>query len=98
MSLTFLKFKIISQRDMQSFETVYETILINRDHIVSIKPIKMVVEERVMDGYWVRTSNGKKYRAIEVPLAVSDLLREECTGKKALDVGNVDLRLEQVMN
>jgi len=98
MSLTFLKFKIISQRDMQSFETVYETILINRDHIVSIKPIKMVVEERVMDGYWLRTSNGKKYRAIEVPLAVSDLLREECTGKKALDVGNVDLRLEQVMN
>lgn len=83
---------------MQSFETVYETILINRDHIVSIKPIKMVVEERVMDGYWLRTSNGKKYRAIEVPLAVSDLLREECTGKKALDVGNVDLRLEQVMN
>lgn len=71
------KFKIVSPRDVQSVDNVYETLLLNLDHIVSVKPIKMVIEEKVANGYWIRTTNGKKYRATEVPLAISSLLSFE---------------------
>ena len=27
----------------------------------------MVVEEKLVMGYWIRTTNGKKYRAVEIP-------------------------------
>ena len=54
-------------------------ILINEDHLVSIKPIKMMINDHLLDGYWIRTSNGKKYRAIEIPQELKDLLE---TGEK----------------
>jgi len=71
------KFKIVSPRDVQSVDNVFEVLLLNLDHIVSVKPIKMVIEDKVANGYWIRASNGKKYRAIEVPAAISDLLNTE---------------------
>ena len=61
------RFKIVSPRDVQSTDNVYETLLLNLDHIISLKPIKMVIEDKVVDGYWIRTTNGKKYRAVEIP-------------------------------
>ncbi len=61
------RFKIVSPKDGQSVDNVFETILINLDHIVSLKPIRMVVSEKLVMGYWIRTTNGKKYRAVEVP-------------------------------
>ena len=71
------KFKIVSPRDVQSVDNVFETLLLNLDHIISVKPIKMVIQEKVADGFWIRTTNGKKYRAIEVPRIISDLLSDE---------------------
>ena len=71
------KFKIVSPRDVQSVDNVFETLLLNLDQIISVKPIKMVIEDKVANGYWIRTSNGKKYRAIEVPQVISDLLSNE---------------------
>ena len=61
------RFKIVSPKDGQSVDNVFETILINLDHIVSLKPIRMVVSEKLVMGYWIRTTNGKKYREVEVP-------------------------------
>lgn len=75
--MNLAKFKIVSPRDVQSVDNVFETLLLNLDHIVSVKPIKMVIEDKVANGFWIRTSNGKKYRAIEVPLIISDLLSLE---------------------
>lgn len=74
--MNFKKFKIVSPRDVQSTDNVYENLLINTDHIISIKPIKMVIEDKVTEGYWIRTTNGKKYRAIEVPLELMDVLND----------------------
>lgn len=71
------KFKIVSPRDVQSVDNVYEVVLLNLDHIISVKPIKMVIEDKVANGFWIRTSNGKKYRAIEAPSAILDLLSED---------------------
>ena len=71
------KFKIVSPKDGQSVDNVFETLLINLDHIISLKPIRMVVEEKLVKGYWIRTSNGKKYRAVEIPGSLKVLLSED---------------------
>ena len=68
------RFKIVSPKDGQSVDNIFETLLINTDHIVSLKPIRMVVDEKLVMGYWIRTTNGKKYRAVEIPAALAAIL------------------------
>lgn len=75
--MEFLKFKMIKSMDHQSIGEDYESMLINRSHVVSVKPINMVVDDRVLQGFWVRTSNGKKYRAIEIPSELRELFSED---------------------
>lgn len=72
--MSIMRFKIVSPRDVQSTDNVYETMLLNLNHVISMKPIKMVIEDKVIDGYWIRTTNGKKYRAVEIPKALQDVL------------------------
>lgn len=74
--MEFLKFKVIKSMDHQSIGEDYESMIINRAHIVSVKPINMVIDERVLQGFWVRTSNGKKYRAVEIPVELRELFNE----------------------
>lgn len=71
------RFKIVSPKDGQSIDNVFETLLINTEHIVSLKPIRMVVEEKLVKGYWIRTTNGKKYRAVEIPAKLKEILNED---------------------
>lgn len=71
------KFRIVSPRDVQSTDNVYESLLLNINHVVSVKPIKMVIEDKVINGYWVRTTNGKKYRAVEIPSELATALNEQ---------------------
>lgn len=71
------RFKIVSPKDGQSVDSVFETLLINTDHIVSLKPIRMVVEEKLVQGFWIRTTNGKKYRAVEIPSSLIAILGED---------------------
>ena len=53
-------------------------MLINPDHIVSIKPIRMTTnDQKVVEGYWIRLSNGKKYKAIQVPASFKTALEED---------------------
>lgn len=80
--MNFIKIKIVSPRDVQSVDNITETLLINVEHIVSIKPIRMVIEEKVVDGYWLRMTNGKKYRATEIPKTLIDLLDGEKNAKR----------------
>lgn len=68
------RFKIVSPKDGQSVDNIFETLLINIDHIVSLKPIRMVVEEKLVMGYWIRTTNGKKYRAVDIPESLKTTL------------------------
>ena len=65
--MSLQRFKIVSPKDGQSVDNIFETLLINTKHIISLKPIRMVVDEKLIMGYWIRTSNGKKYRAVEIP-------------------------------
>lgn len=75
--MSLQKFKIVSPKDGQSIDNVFETLLINLDHIVSMKPIRMVVEEKLVKGFWIRTTNGKKYRAVDVPDQLKAMLSED---------------------
>ncbi len=94
------KFQIVSPKDGQSVDSVFETLLINLDHIVSIKAIRMVVEEKLVKGYWIRTTNGKKYRAVQVPSNLAlKLDEEEIVGSKiALNVLNEDPSQAELLN
>ena len=61
MNSQFKKFSILTNNEAQQSQEVI-SMLINVDQIVSIKPIKMMLEDReVIDGFWLRLTNGKKY-------------------------------------
>ena len=74
--MNFLKFKIIQTREEHSLETNLVDILFNIDHIVSVKPIKIVLSDGILNGYWIRLTNGKKYKATEVPNKLKNMLSE----------------------
>lgn len=75
--MSLQRFKIVSPKDGQSVDNIFETLLINTEHIISLKPIRMVVDEKLVMGYWIRTSNGKKYRAVEIPESLRISLGED---------------------
>lgn len=71
------KFTIITHNEAQQIDEK-TGILINLEHIISVKPIKLTTMDReVIDGYWIRLSNGKKYRAIQVPNIILETLEED---------------------
>lgn len=72
--MSFGKFTIISDRNVQALEETNEDMIFNLNHIVSVKPIKIPMAEKVIDGFWIRTSNGKKYRAVSAPDEIKNLL------------------------
>ncbi len=86
--MNFIKVKIVSPRDIQSVDNTHETLLLNIDHIVSIKPIRMVIEDKVVDGYWIRTTNGKKYRATKIPDSLINLLQGETNTQRIVSDEN----------
>lgn len=75
--MTLNKFTILVQNEAQQIDENID-ILINLEHIVSVKPIKMSTADRnIIDGYWIRLSNGKKYKAIQVPEIIMQSLNED---------------------
>ena len=92
--MTFYKFTIIKESKSQDPSAPSaeqeEANLINSQHIVSIKPIRVVLKENLFEGYWIRLSNGKKYRALDVPIELKNLLdaSAESTGKKVSKIAD----------
>ena len=70
------KFTILNISESHQIQEEVD-ILINTSHIISIKPIKMTTSDMlVIDGYWIRLSNGKKYKATRVPSFIKEALNE----------------------
>ncbi len=65
--MVFKKFVIIDPKQNEPLMNDETPILMNLNHIVSVKPIKIMTRTTVIDGFWIRTTNGKKYRAISIP-------------------------------
>ena len=71
------KFTIITHNEAQQIDEK-TSLLINLEQIVSVKPIKLTTTNReVVDAYWIRLTNGKKYRAVQVPTIILNALKED---------------------
>lgn len=73
MKKQFFKFRVLSNKEPHEVGDLYETLVLNIDHLVSIKPINIVIDGDVKKGFWIRTANDKKYRAIDVPDSIQAL-------------------------
>ena len=74
-------FHILTNSDQQ-LEIELTPMLINLEHVITIKPINIVMQNDLVEGYWIRMSNGKKYRAANAPEEIKDLLRKSSGASK----------------
>lgn len=74
--MSLLKFVIMDQKEGSTSEIIYSPILLNLNHVVSVKPIRIQNRGELLQGHWVRLSNGKKYRAVEIPVELLALLND----------------------
>lgn len=92
--MSFFKFSIVNEDN--SIQSNDENIMIlNSDHIVSIKPIKISTKEQaVIDGFWLRLSNGKKYKATRIPESLKQIFNESLPSIKLNDSVNHTLNIQ----
>ncbi len=76
-TMKFAKFTVLNPKANASdrgFEEV--EVLFNLDHIISIKPIRISTSERLVNGFWIRTTNEKKYKATKIPAELVPVIGE----------------------
>jgi hypothetical protein len=78
--MKFQKFKILNPRGAGAGTDEVE-MLLNLDHIISIKPIRISSPDKLLNGFWIRTTNGKKYRASGIPDSLLQIIGEEYQGQ-----------------
>lgn len=77
--MKFRKFMIINPKaNPQEADEV--EVLFNLDHIISIKPIRIARADKLLNGFWIRTTNGKKYRASQIPDDLLQVIGEKYQG------------------
>ncbi len=77
--MKFQKFTIFNAKASPQVAEEIE-VLFNLDHIVSIKPIRISRADKLLNGFWIRTSNGKKYRASKIPDDLLVIIGEKYQG------------------
>ena len=88
--MNFRKFTITTHNEAQQKEEIVD-ILLNTDHIVSIKPIKMTTnDQQVIEGFWIRLSNGKKYKAIQMSDQLKKMFDEKLPHPNYFTDDNLD--------
>jgi hypothetical protein len=75
--MKFGKFTILNPKDQNTARETEVEMLINIDHIVSLKPIRIASPDRLINGFWIRTTNGKKYKAVKIPSELLKTIGEE---------------------
>ncbi|TNF03456.1 MAG: hypothetical protein EP326_02360 [Deltaproteobacteria bacterium] len=70
-------FRVLNNENDQTIDSIDYPILINLEQIVTIKPIRIMFQGHIIDGYWVRTANGKKYKATRIPSDLEMLLNDD---------------------
>ena len=78
--MKFRKFIILDIKGLGSSETEEVEVLFNLDHIISIKPIRISRPDKLLNGFWIRTTNGKKYRASKIPDDLLEVIGEKYQG------------------
>lgn len=78
--MKFQKFTIFNSKvSPQEAEEI--EVLFNLDHIISIKPIRINRSDKLLNGFWIRTTNGKKYRASKIPDELVGIIGEKYQGQ-----------------
>lgn len=83
--MKFEKFLILDAKGSAAEAQEIE-ILFNLDHIVSIKPIRISRTDKLLNGFWIRTTNGKKYRASQIPDDLLQIIGEKYQGAVSVTV------------
>lgn len=83
-------FKILNLEEAAPIKESSIPYLLNLDHIVSVKPINILIRGNLHKGYWLRLSNGKKYRALEIPIELENMLKNYDLSTDSLDTLNYD--------
>lgn len=78
--MKFKKFSILSSKNQSGSDMEEVEVLFNLDHIISIKPIRISSPDKLLNGFWIRTTNGKKYRASRIPQEILSVIGEEYQG------------------
>lgn len=78
--MNFRKFRVLSSKDHTATEMEEVEVLFNLDHIISIKPIRISQPDKLLNGFWIRTTNGKKYRASIIPDELLSIIGEKYQG------------------
>lgn len=87
--MQFRKFTVFNPKAMPQEAEEIE-VLFNLNHIVSIKPIRISRSDKLINGFWIRTSNGKKYRASQIPDELLGVIGEKYQGNVNLAVDSDD--------
>lgn len=77
--MKFQKFTVLNPKANAGQEEEVE-MLFNIDHIISIKPIRISRSDKLLNGFWIRTTNGKKYRASQIPNDLLDIIGAKYQG------------------
>ena len=92
-------FKILNLEEAAPIKESSIPYLLNLDHIVSVKPINILIRGNLHKGYWLRLSNGKKYRALEIPIELENMLKNYDLSTDSLDTLNYDdMESENLVN
>jgi hypothetical protein len=78
--MKFRKFTIFNAKPSPGQEAEEIEVLFNLDHIISIKPIRISRSDKLLNGFWIRTTNGKKYRASKIPDELLGVIGEKYQG------------------
>lgn len=77
--MNYRKFLILNPKDSQGRDMEEVEMLFNLDHIISLKPIRINRPDKIINGFWIRTTNGKKYKATKIPDELIELIGEKYT-------------------
>ncbi len=92
-------FKILNLEEAAPIKESSIPYLLNLDHIVSVKPINILIRGNLHKGYWLRLSNGKKYRALEIPTELENMLKNYDLSTGSLDTLNFeDMESDNLLN
>lgn len=86
------RFHILKDDNEGPLEEIDYPILLNLDHIVSVKPIKIMYQGNIINGHWIRTVNNKKYRATRIPNELKEALNDE----KNLSQSSINREIDQL--
>lgn len=84
--MRFQKFSILDTK--VAGQEMEVEVLFNLDHIISIKPIRINRPDRLINGFWIRTTNGKKYRASRIPDDILSVIGEKYQGQVNVSLEN----------